>query len=110
MQFTGFIDSSSFGGGAITGAHPAAMTPPHTVAAALPCQRGSADLWFAESAADIEQAKSLCQQCSLLSACLSGALAREEPWGVWGGQVFVDGRVVAVKRGRGRPRKAEIAA
>ncbi|OZB46955.1 MAG: transcription factor WhiB, partial [Cellulomonas sp. 14-74-6] len=28
-----------------------------------------------------------------------------EPWGVWGGEVFVAGQVVAVKRGRGRPRK-----
>ncbi|WP_418607005.1 hypothetical protein [Georgenia sp. SUBG003] len=43
-------------------------------------------------------------------ACLAGALERKEPWGVWGGEVFVDGVVVARKRGRGRPRKDEAAA
>ena len=34
-------------------------------------------------------------------------MVRREPWGVWGGEVFVEGRVVAVKRGRGRPRKVQ---
>jgi hypothetical protein len=26
--------------------------------------------------------------------CLEGALERREPWGVWGGQLLVDGRVL----------------
>ena len=38
--------------------------------------------------------------------CLSEALRRGEPHGVWGGQILVDGAVVATKRGPGRPRKA----
>lgn len=73
----------------------------------LPCRVEDAELWFAERASDVEQAKTLCQQCPLRAGCLQGALDRSEPWGVWGGEVFVDGRVVAAKRGRGRPRKVQ---
>ena len=42
--------------------------------------------------------------------CLAGALDRQEPWGVWGGQLFIQGVVVARKRPRGRPRKNPVAA
>lgn len=76
----------------------------------LPCQEPiDRDLWFAERGDDVERAKALCGGCPLRTACLDGALARSEPWGVWGGEVFIDGRVVARKRGRGRPRKDEAA-
>ncbi|WP_276319535.1 WhiB family transcriptional regulator [Cellulomonas endophytica] len=75
------------------------------VAGLIPCRSNDAELWFAERTADVEQAKALCRDCPLLEGCLAGALERAEPWGVWGGQVFVDGVVVATKRGRGRPRK-----
>ncbi|GMA32121.1 WhiB family transcriptional regulator [Litorihabitans aurantiacus] len=72
----------------------------------LPCQVATTmDLWFAEGGADVERAKSMCADCPLRAACLDGALERREPWGVWGGEVFVEGVVVARKRGRGRPRK-----
>ncbi len=75
-----------------------------------PCQTApDGDLWFAERSADVERAKELCHQCPVRKACLVGALERREPWGVWGGEVFVDGAVVARKRGRGRPRKDEAA-
>jgi WhiB family redox-sensing transcriptional regulator len=37
--------------------------------------------------------------------CLSGAKRRREPWGVWGGQLFLQGNVIPRKRPRGRPRK-----
>jgi len=37
--------------------------------------------------------------------CLDGALERREPYGVWGGEIVLEGVVVAHKRGRGRPRK-----
>ena len=30
---------------------------------------------------------------------------RREPWGVWGGELFVNGKIVAQKRKRGRPPK-----
>jgi len=72
----------------------------------LPCQNlDTVDLWFAEHAPDLKRAQTLCGTCPLRAECLEGALQREEPWGVWGGEIFVDGKIVANKRGRGRPRK-----
>lgn len=73
--------------------------------AELPCREHDGELWFAERPDDVERAKSLCARCPLQEQCLDGALARREPWGVWGGQLFVQGSVVARKRPRGRPRK-----
>lgn len=75
----------------------------------LPCRSGDADLWFAESPADLERAKRSCAGCPAREACLAGALARREPWGVWGGEIFERGVVVARKRPRGRPRKNPVA-
>jgi len=79
-------------------------------ASEVPCRSNDAELWFAESPADVELAKSLCRGCPVLSGCLAGALERREPWGVWGGELFVAGVVVPRKRPRGRPRKSEVAA
>jgi len=62
------------------------------------------DLFFAESPADLARAKELCRGCPAIAACLAGALERGEPWGVWGGELVLQGAVVASKRGRGRPR------
>jgi WhiB family redox-sensing transcriptional regulator len=71
----------------------------------LPCRLQDPELFFAESPADVERAKALCQDCPVRDLCLAGALERREPWGVWGGQLFIGGVVVARKRPRGRPRK-----
>jgi WhiB family transcriptional regulator, redox-sensing transcriptional regulator len=76
----------------------------------IPCRVNDSELWFAESPADVETAKSLCQPCPVRTSCLAGALERREPWGVWGGELFIAGVVVARKRPRGRPRKNEAAA
>jgi len=76
----------------------------------VPCRAYDAELWFAESPADVELAKSLCADCPVRVECLAGALERREPWGVWGGQLLVQGAIVARKRPRGRPRKCEAAA
>ncbi|GAA2094740.1 WhiB family transcriptional regulator [Actinomadura alba] len=77
---------------------------------ALPC-RTDPELFFAEAPADVELAKAQCLDCPIQRACLAGALERQEPWGVWGGELFVRGVIVARKRPRGRPRKnAEVAA
>jgi WhiB family transcriptional regulator, redox-sensing transcriptional regulator len=81
-----------------------------TLGTGLPCQENPADLWFAELPAEVEAAKSLCGPCPIREACLAGALQRAEPWGVWGGQLLVQGAVVPRKRPRGRPRKDEVAA
>jgi len=62
-------------------------------------------LFFSEQIDDIARAKAICGMCPLIDACLDGALRRREPWGVWGGQLFLNGRVLAQKRKRGRPRK-----
>ena len=75
----------------------------------LPCRVQDPELWFAESPADLELAKSYCLECPVRLACLSGALERQEPWGVWGGEIFERGTVIPRKRPRGRPRK-EVAA
>ena len=75
----------------------------------LPCRVQDPELWFAESPADLELAKSHCLSCPVRRACLSGALERHEPWGVWGGEIFERGVVIPRKRPRGRPRK-EVAA
>ena len=77
---------------------------------ALPCRSAAdADLWFAESPADLERAKSLCGGCPIRVECLEGAKRREEPWGVWGGEIFDCGVVIHRKRPRGRPSKADLA-
>jgi WhiB family redox-sensing transcriptional regulator len=71
---------------------------------AYPCQRRP-ELFFDLRGGVLEQAKHLCTGCPALEECLLGALERGEPHGVWGGQIFIDGEVVAMKRPRGRPRK-----
>lgn len=76
----------------------------------LPCRVNDPELWFAESPTDVEAAKALCTDCPVRARCLAGALGRREPWGVWGGELFLQGVVIPRKRPRGRPRKNEYAA
>ena len=75
----------------------------------LPCRVNDPELWFAESPQDVEFAKALCTDCPVRDLCLDGAKERREPWGVWGGQLFLQGVVIPRKRPRGRPRKNEAA-
>jgi WhiB family redox-sensing transcriptional regulator len=86
------------------GARPAETRRP------LPCRVQDPDLWFAESPAQLEEAKRLCADCPVRAACLAGALDRAEPWGVWGGEIFDRGVVIARKRPRGRPPKVRTEA
>lgn len=60
-------------------------------------------LFFSDNILDIARAKAICGRCAIRSACLDDALQREEPWGVWGGELLSGGRVVVVKRPGGRP-------
>ena len=60
-------------------------------------------LFFSDDPHDIARAKAICSRCRVREACLTGAIEREEAWGVWGGEIFVDGQIVAEKRRRGRP-------
>jgi WhiB family redox-sensing transcriptional regulator len=63
------------------------------------------ELFFSEDLGDIAAAKRICATCPVMALCLEQAIANEEPWGVWGGQLFLNGRTLAVKRRRGRPPK-----
>ena len=62
-------------------------------------------LFFSEQLDDILRAKAFCQECPVRQPCLDAAIARREPWGVWGGELFANGKVLAQKRRRGRPPK-----
>jgi WhiB family redox-sensing transcriptional regulator len=72
----------------------------------LPCQLQDPTLWFSSVPAELNQAKAYCRECPIRVACLAGALEREEPIGVWGGEIFDNGRIIEFKRPRGRPRKS----
>ena len=82
---------------------------PGTGHCAWPC-RQAPDLWFSHHPEEVECAKRICHHCAAIDHCLAAALARGERWGVWGGQLLEDGRVIPRKRGPGRPRKDEQAA
>lgn len=74
------------------------------------CRADDASLlerFFSDDLGDIAAAKSICATCPVQAACLAAAISRREPWGVWGGQLFANGKVLAFKRGRGRPPKNE---
>ena len=94
-------DSGKIGLNAVTGSYSDGR------ALNLPCHNASSELFFSEKSEEIAVAKSLCGGCPVKSDCLKGALSREEPCGVWGGELFEDGRVVLRKRAPGRPRSAK---
>jgi len=74
--------------------------------ARLPCQEENPALWFSNAPAELNRAKAFCHGCRNRHPCLAGALERAEPAGVWGGEIFEQGRIVEFKRPRGRPRKS----
>lgn len=73
--------------------------------AACRTSTNSAEIFFSEELSDIVAAKRICAECPVIAPCLEGAITRAEPCGVWGGQLFSNGRVLAQKRRRGRPPK-----
>ena len=76
----------------------------------LPCHTADPELFFSEADTAIAEAKSLCGGCPVRAQCLEGALSRQEPAVVWGGELFEDGQVIAKKRKAGRPSLSEVAA
>lgn len=60
-------------------------------------------LFFSEEWVDLKRAQAICAKCTSHVECLAGALERAEPWGVWGGRLIENGRMLADKRPRGRP-------
>ncbi len=73
------------------------------LAGPVPCRSRDSWLWFAQNPDDLEEAKARCRRCPLRVPCLAGAVERREPCGVWGGEIFDQGAIAAVKRRRGRP-------
>ncbi len=76
----------------------------------LPCHTADPEMYFSEDELAVAEAKSLCGGCPVRAQCLEGALSRKEPAGVWGGELFEEGRIIAKKRKAGRPTATEIAA
>ena len=82
-------------------------------------EKATADLWmldaqcrdldtavfFSDDLDDIGDAKRTCLACPVRTRCLDAAVDRGEQYGVWGGHLFVAGRIVLSKRRRGRPPK-----
>ena len=85
------------------------LVEPIAVRVAKPrCSDGNGTLthlFFSDIPLDTARAKAICSKCRLAEDCLSGAIERAEPWGVWGGELVENGRIVAHKRPRGRPPK-----
>ena len=52
------------------------------------------ELFFSEQLDDIAAAKSFCLECPVKEPCLDAAMVRREPWGVWGGELFVNGKSI----------------
>ena len=75
----------------------------------LPCHNAEPEIFFADDDAVIAQAKALCGSCPMRNACLDGALSRQEPCGVWGGQLIEDGVIIERRRRAGRPPKVSAA-
>ena len=88
---------------------PTPLPSPAAVRSSAPrCADGNGTLtplFFSDDLIDIARAKAICAKCQLAVSCLSGALEREEPWGVWGGELLANGRIVKNKRPCGRPPK-----
>lgn len=73
----------------------------------LPCHTAEPETFFSDNPAIVAVAKALCGGCPLKAQCLEGALSRQEPCGVWGGELFEDGKAIAQKRKAGRPRLSD---
>ena len=59
-------------------------------------------LFFSDIPLNIARARAICAKCSLAASCLEGAIDRQEPWGVWGGELIESGRAAARPSTRAR--------
>ncbi len=69
------------------------------------CRDLDTEMFFSDDLDDIGDAKRTCLDCPVRARCLDAAVDRGEQYGVWGGHLFVAGRIVLSKRRRGRPPK-----
>ncbi len=69
------------------------------------CRDLDPGLFFTDDVDEISEAKRICLGCPVRTRCLDAAVERGEQYGIWGGHLFVAGRIVLHKRRRGRPPK-----
>lgn len=69
------------------------------------CRELDTELFFSIEIDDVAEAKRACLACPVRTRCLDAAVDRGEQYGVWGGHLFVAGRIILSKRRRGRPPK-----
>lgn len=62
-------------------------------------------LFFSEDPVHLARAKAICAMCVVSDPCLTSALHRREAYGVWGGELVVEGEIKVDIPRRGRPRK-----
>ncbi len=62
-------------------------------------------LFFSDDPVQVARAKAICALCTVRDLCLTTAIQREEAYGVWGGELVVDGEIKVDIPRRGRPRK-----
>jgi WhiB family transcriptional regulator, redox-sensing transcriptional regulator len=98
-------DNSTVGVGSISKANEIKSPAIKSMKVVIPCHSADPELFFSEEKEAISQAKTLCGGCPMKAKCLTGALSRAEPAGVWGGELFDDGQVIQAKRMPGRPAK-----
>lgn len=98
-------DNSSNGACAIGQADEVKSFAVKSIKVVIPCHSADPELFFSEEKEAIAQAKTLCGGCPMKAKCLTGALSRAEPAGVWGGELFDNGQVIQAKRMPGRPAK-----
>ena len=60
-------------------------------------------LFFSEDLIELARARAICSLCAVREPCLRRALERQEPWGVWGGELVARRRR---RRREARPRPA----
>jgi WhiB family redox-sensing transcriptional regulator len=64
------------------------------------CRGLDPEVFFPETAEQVEQALVICDGCGVRVACLEHALARREKVGVWGGTTDKDRRRIIRQRRR----------
>jgi WhiB family redox-sensing transcriptional regulator len=64
------------------------------------CRGLDPEVFFPETAEQVEQALGICDGCGVRVACLEHALARREKVGVWGGTTDKDRRRIIRQRRR----------
>ena len=98
-------DNSTVGVGSISKANEIQSPVIKSMKVVIPCHSADPELFFSEDKEVIAQAKALCGGCPMKAKCLTAALSRAEPCGVWGGELFDEGQVIQAKRMPGRPAK-----